>query len=95
MPSLRLENAAPSDMTNRVKDVTVDTKQTDGVSDQRETTYTNQKWSQYWGYFNAIPDLKSALILKSIWNTGGLVEKGYDFRTVVSMVRLENSCYIL
>jgi hypothetical protein len=46
---------------------------TDGATGQDETTWQNTKWSEYWGYFNSIPELKSALIMKSTWVVG----KGY------------------
>lgn len=72
--------AAPSDMTNKVDDVTVDTLSTDGVGDQEETTWINSDWTKWWGYFNAIPDLQSALLMKSVWNVG----KGYTANTSIT-----------
>lgn len=62
-----------SDMTNIVDDVTVNLMNTDGVSSQEETEWINSDWSKWWGYFNSIPDLQSALLMKSAWITG----KGY------------------
>jgi hypothetical protein len=43
---------------------------TDGISDQKETTWINSNWSKYWGLFNEIADLKSAILMKCIWNVG-------------------------
>lgn len=60
-------------MTNRVADVVVSAKNTDGINDQDETEWINANWSKQWGYFNEVADLKSALIMKAIWNVG----KGY------------------
>ena len=59
----------------------IDAKQTDGVCDQKETIWSNTKATQYFGYFNAVPELKNAILLKSIWNVG----KGYlcDSRTKI------------
>lgn len=68
-----LANATLSDMTNRVTDVTVNSLNTDGATGQGETSYQNTKWSEYWGYFNAIPELKQAMMMKAIWVVG----KGY------------------
>jgi len=68
--SLRFQNAEYSNMTNVVDDVTVDTKSIDGVSSQKETEWMNTDWTKWWGYFNNIPDLQSALLMKSIWNVG-------------------------
>jgi hypothetical protein len=73
MGTLSLNSTALSDMTNIVEDVTIDAKNTDGIGNQDETEYINSNWSKWWGYFNAIPDLKSAIIMKAIWNVG----KGY------------------
>lgn len=55
-------------MTNYVDDYEVEPLQTDGPSDLKETTYMNSRWSTQFGYFNTIPDLKSAIIMKAIWN---------------------------
>ena len=52
----------------------IDTKMTDSVSDQEETEWMNTKASQYFGYFNAVPELKNAILLKTIW----IVGKGYE-----------------
>src|SRR3990167_5475377 len=73
MPNLDIGKSASSDMTNKVADWSVTPMQIDGVSEQEETTYTNAKWTTQWGYFNTIPDLKSAILMKSIWKVG----KGY------------------
>ncbi len=56
-----------------IDDLVMPALNTDGVSDQKESEWVNAKWSNYWGYFNAVPDLKSAIIMKAIWNVG----KGY------------------
>ena len=70
MGELKLANASASDMTNAVKDVVVNPLNVDGVQDQDETVWTNTKFSQYWGYFNEVPDLKGALLMKAIFNVG-------------------------
>jgi len=73
MPELKIANTAYGDMTNRVSDITIDSMNTDGATGQDETEYQNADWSQYWGYFNSLPDLKSAMLMKAIWVVG----KGY------------------
>jgi len=79
MADLNLSQATKSDMTNRVDNVTVDTLSIDGVLDQEETFYYQTDWTKYWGYFNNVPDLKSAILMKAIWDVG----KGFktDSRT--------------
>lgn len=81
-----IDKAVASNMTNVVKDVTVDTLQTDGVSEQPETEWNNPDWPQYWGYFNALPDLKSAMLMKAAW----IVGNGYktDAGTQVQLDRI-------
>lgn len=70
MSNLNISNAVVSSQRTTVGEVSVDTMTTDGAMDQNETYYQNDKWTQQWGYFNQIPDLKTALILKSIWIVG-------------------------
>lgn len=74
MSQLSITAAQASDMTNYVEDITVAAKNTDGTSEQDETKWINSKWSKYWGYFNEIGDLKSAILMKATWNVG----KGYE-----------------
>ena len=62
--------ATPSHMVNTVVDYTVNGMNTDGATGQDEYSYQNAKWSQQWGYFNQVPDLKTAIILKAVWNVG-------------------------
>ena len=83
MVKLDLNKATASDMTNVVKDASVDTMSVDGAAEQKETIYDNPNWTQYWGYFNQVPDLKSAILMKAIWNVG----KGYttDSATQVTL----------
>lgn len=74
MPTLRIDTATVSDMANSVEAYEIDALNTDGAGDQKETTWQNTEWSTYWGYFNSVPDLKSAMLMKAIWNVG----KGYE-----------------
>jgi len=81
MPKLDIGQAKSSDLEN-VQDLwAVAAMNIDGVTNQPETEWQNAKWPIYWGYFNTVPDLKSAIILKAIWNVG----KGHtaDNRTSV------------
>lgn len=72
MGTLNLNRAELSNQSS-IPDVTVPALNTDGVTGQKETEWTNTRWGIQWGYFNKIPDLKSAIIMKAIWNVG----KGY------------------
>jgi len=70
MVKLDIGEAQASDMTNVVDEFEVTALATDGASDQKETEWINDKWTTYWGEFNSMPDLKSAIIMKAIWNVG-------------------------
>ena len=87
--NLNIANAAPSDMTNRITDYSVDPMEIDGVLDQEETTYQCSRYAEYWGYFNDIAELKSAIIMKATWNVG----KGYtsDPETTVILDHISGS----
>lgn len=78
---LSLRQATASDMTNTIQDYSVPLKNTDGVSSTGETEYINTNWAKWWGYFNAMPALKSAILMKAIWSVG----KGWtsDTRTKI------------
>lgn len=62
---------------------------TDGINEQGETTWDNPNFSKYWGYFNNVGDLKSALLMKSIWCVG----KGWtaDKATTVLLNRISGT----
>ena len=79
MTAMNIDNARTSDMTNRVDDYEVGALVIDGPTGGEEIEYMNEMWPIYWGYFNTHPDLKSAILMKAIWNVG----KGYtaDFAT--------------
>ena len=68
-----LSNTATSNLSTTVTDIAVTPMNTDGASGQEEYTWQNTNWSKYWGYFNSIPELKSALLMKATWDVG----KGY------------------
>jgi hypothetical protein len=69
-----LSNTTISNMSTIVTDITVTPQSTDGATGQDEYTWQNTKWTTYWGYFNTIPELKSALLMKATWDVG----KGYE-----------------
>ena len=66
---LDLNKGVTSDYSSQ-EAFSIDTKSTDGVSEHGETEWTNPDWTINWGYFNNVGDLKSALLMKSIWTVG-------------------------
>lgn len=73
MPSRDINSTAVTDYSG-ITAHSVDTLNVDSVQDTEETMYMNERWSIDWGYFNNIPKLKSAIIMKAIWTVG----KGYN-----------------
>jgi len=69
--NLNLNNTINSDLTNAKPSVTVSSMSVDSVGTQKETEWINERWTKQWGYFNQVPDLKAALVLKAVWNVGG------------------------
>ena len=87
MPERDIASVAPSHMAIIVEDVTVDTRETDGATGEKETKWSNEKWSQYFGYYKTIPEVKIAFDMRAIWTIG----KGYvaDIRTSVILDRMK------
>jgi len=74
-----LGTAMGSDTTNYYE---VDAQQTDGIYDQKETTWTNTNWSQYLGYYKKIPELAAAIDAKATWTVG----KGFKGDEITTML---------
>lgn len=86
MSNMDLNAATVSNQTGTVEDYSVNTATVEGPQDQKETFYQNTKWTQQWGYFTTIPDLKSAIVMKAVWTVG----KGYstDSLTKVNLEKI-------
>jgi len=89
MPEVNISSSTVSNQTNNVEEYSVAPLSTDGVSGQKETTWQNSRWTQQWGYFNSVPNLKSAILMCGIWNVG----KGYtcDARTKAILDHVNSS----
>ena len=69
-----INNSITGNLRNTLKDYSVDDVQIDSPTDQKETTWTNEKFTQYMGYYKKIPELGSAIDTKAYWVVG----KGYE-----------------
>tara|TARA_Y100000310_G_scaffold343349_1_gene450544 strand:- start:2580 stop:3713 length:1134 start_codon:yes stop_codon:yes gene_type:complete len=81
MPEYDIAGSTSSDLTGVMQDITVDSQDTDAATG-KETSWQNMKWSQYYGYYKSIPELKQAIDMRAIWTVG----KGFttpDTRTKV------------
>ena len=85
MPEYDIAGSTSSDLTGVVQDVVVDSQDTDAATG-KETTWQNTKWSQYYGYYRAIPELKQAIDMRAIWTVG----KGYKTPSDRQKVVLES-----
>lgn len=75
--------AKTSDYNSTIETIEVAAEQTDGIQDQKETTYTNENWGSQLGIYKNIPEFKIALDMRAIWTIGEEVEA--DNRTKVIM----------
>jgi len=63
-------SAIASDLANVETAYSVTAQSTDGVQDQKETTYQNTTWTTNYGYYKKIPELKIAVDTKANWVIG-------------------------
>ena len=77
-------SAVASDLTNAMTDFSVDTQNTDGAADQKETTWMDSDFTQYLGYYKdeKTPELTAVIDAKATWTIG----KGYKADEVTTML---------
>jgi len=73
MPQTDIGSAVASDLDSNFTDYSVNPESTDGVGDNGETKWSNQNWTQYFGYYKKIPELAAVIDAKATWTIG----KGY------------------
>lgn len=67
---MKISSMVVGDQDRPLENYSVDTASTDAAEDQKETTWTNDKWPQYFGYFTTIPELNAAINAKATWTIG-------------------------
>ena len=70
MPETDIGSAEIGNLEGTQDDFSVATATTDGATDQKETRYQNTKWTQQYGYFKKIPEVKSVIDAKAKWIMG-------------------------
>lgn len=70
MPETNIEKAKISDYSDAVTDYSVDTAQTDGITEQKESTWQMTKFSAWLGYYKKIPELRMAIDALARWTIG-------------------------
>jgi hypothetical protein len=65
-----IDSAIKGNNAVTIVDFSVDGKQTDAAVGTDETEWSNEKASQYLGYYKSIPELKMAIDAKATWTIG-------------------------
>lgn len=87
MPETDIDSAVASGLSTAVTDFSVDTQETEGALDQKETTWTNTKWPQYLGYYKEIPELRAAIDAKATWTVGKGFKADPDTTLILDGIR--------
>lgn len=69
MARLNIDNASLTNYSGIGK-YRVAARDTDGISGQKETVWTNTRWRTQWGLFTEVAELQNAITMKSLWNMG-------------------------
>src|ERR1041385_2587377 len=70
MSTLNIINSSVGDERPKTLEVQITPADTNGVSSQKETTYENSFWTEYFGAFQEDPHLKNAILQRAIWTWG-------------------------
>ena len=81
MGETRIDAVDYGDLTNTQPDYSVDSQETDGPTDQKETKYINTNWAQQFGYYKQIPELQIVIDAKATWTVG----KGFTSNEITEM----------
>lgn len=87
MPETDIGNTVASDLTNAMTNFSVDKKSTDGINSSGETTWQQDKWSQYFGYYSEIPELNSTIDARATWTVGKGIEADPETTFVMDMIK--------
>jgi len=75
-------SSVASDLSGEMTDFSVDSVSTDGALDQDETFYINTDWETDYGYYNSIPEFKTAVDAKALWTMGA----GFEADEITSLL---------
>ncbi len=70
MPETDISNLDISNFEGTETLFSPDEESTDGAEDTKETSYDNQDWTKWFGYYKTIPELTSAIDAKATWTIG-------------------------
>ena len=88
MPETKIASTEIGDMTNTVKEYSVQTDTTDAAGEQKETEWINTEFPKYLGYYKSIPELKSTIDTKAKWVVGkGVKAKKKSHTDTIKKIR--------
>ena len=73
MAETDIRQTTTTSLASTQKDFSVSPVSTDAATGQKEYVWSNTKWTQYFGYYQQIPELKRAIDIIATWSIG----KGY------------------
>lgn len=82
MADTKITSTDTSDLTGTKTDFSVSASRVDGASVQGETSWSNSRWSQQFGYFQQIPELNATINAKATWTVG----KGFQADPMTTFV---------
>jgi len=85
MAILDIGQSVSSDIKSAFTDFSVSSETTDAATGQSETTWNNAKWTEYFGYYKQIPELRAAIDAKATWTVG----KGYTAQDPIAQTILD------
>ena len=56
MAETDIDSTTVTDVSSTLVDYSVPTEVTDGATESKETEWTNQEWTKYFGYYKTIPE---------------------------------------
>lgn len=74
MPETNIGSTIIGNLANTQANFSVDSVETDGAQEQKETSYMNNEWSQQFGYYKTIPELRASIDALARWTIG----KGFN-----------------
>jgi len=81
MPDTDIASADYGDLEGTQDNFSVDSATTDGATDQKETTWVNDRWTIQLGYYKSIPELKTSIDALARWTIG----KGFKSNEITEM----------
>lgn len=87
MAELDIGQGVRTDLKNQQTSFSVAPEDTDGATDSKETTYTNEKWSQQLGYYKKIPELAATINAKATWTIGKGIKTDPDVQIILDRIK--------